>query len=420
MSHPVSVRTWPKSILHIDGDSFFAACEQARDPELAGEPIVVGKERGIATAISKEAKQEGVTRGMQMQEVKEVCPNIRIVESDYEYYKMLAGRMFAIVRDYTPDVEEYSIDECFAEITGLRSVHNASYEKIAQDIKENLKGDIGVTFSVGVAPTKTTAKVASADAKPAGCTCIPARAIHYYLRDLPVEDIWGIGKRTAHRLHTHGIETALGFAHQDKSWIQTHLAKPYQQIWHELRGKSCKTIKTTSKKPQSITRSKTFSPSTTDKKELLGRIASHAEAVCKKARNARMYTDTISFFLKDQQFRTAGRKLTLSAKTNSPKECMRVIRTAFSHVYNPHREYRTTGVRMLHLIPYEKMQRDLFSTHIHTKEERKIFETIDEINDTLNGKKVRLARTLYKSQHYEKDDTKQVEKIQLPHLGRVR
>src|SRR4029450_4145302 len=107
---PLTLQTLPRAILHIDGDAFFASCEQSRKPALQGRPVVTGRERGIASSMSYEAKARGVTRGMRLQDIKRVCPEAVILPSDYETYSLLSRRLFAIVRRYTPDVEEYSID----------------------------------------------------------------------------------------------------------------------------------------------------------------------------------------------------------------------------------------------------------------------------------------------------------------------
>ena len=131
---PFSIHSFPRAILHIDGDAFFASCEQARDPALQGRPVICGKERGIAASMSYEAKARGVTRTMRLSEILRLCPDAVILPSDYETYSLLSKRFYSIVRRYTSEVEEYGIDECFADITGLRSVYKMSYEKIALEI----------------------------------------------------------------------------------------------------------------------------------------------------------------------------------------------------------------------------------------------------------------------------------------------
>jgi DNA polymerase-4/DNA polymerase V len=154
---PLSVQSWPQAIAHVDGDSFFASCEQALHSEYKGRPLVVGGERGIATAMSKEAKLLGITRGMQNHKIKSQFPECIIVPSDYESYSLFSLRIFAIARRYTPTVEEYSIDECFADVTGLRKSLKMSYVEITQSIKADLQRELGVTFSVGLAPSKVMA-----------------------------------------------------------------------------------------------------------------------------------------------------------------------------------------------------------------------------------------------------------------------
>src|SRR3990172_3256646 len=113
------LRSWPRAIVHIDGDAFFASCEQAVHPEYRDKPVVTGKERGIVAAASYEAKAKGVSRGVPLWEVKKLCPDAIILPSDYEKYSIFSKRMFAILRRFTPLVEEYSIDEAFVELTGL-------------------------------------------------------------------------------------------------------------------------------------------------------------------------------------------------------------------------------------------------------------------------------------------------------------
>lgn len=175
---PLALHAFPRAILHIDGDAFFASCEQSRTPSLQGKPVVIGKERGIVASMSYEAKACGVTRGMRLFEVKRLCPDAVILPSDYETYSLLSLRFFAIVRRYTPEVEEYSIDECFADLTGLRRPLRMSYLQMAEHLKHDLDTELGFTFSVGLAPNKVLAKIGSKWRKPSGLTVIPGYCIH--------------------------------------------------------------------------------------------------------------------------------------------------------------------------------------------------------------------------------------------------
>ena len=163
---------YPRAIVHVDGDGFFAACEVARDPSLRGKPVVTGAERGIVSAATYEAKALGISRGIRLSEVKKICPEAIILSSDYELYSLYSLRMNEIMRRYTPEVEEYGIDECFGDITGMRRVHHMDYEAIAKAIKDDLQRELDITFSVGLSCTKVLAKIGSKYAKPNGLTPI--------------------------------------------------------------------------------------------------------------------------------------------------------------------------------------------------------------------------------------------------------
>src|SRR3954470_22757085 len=142
-------RSYPRAILHVDGDAFFASCEVAKDPSLRGKPVITGKERGIVSACTYEAKALGIKRGMILSEVRKICPEAIILPSDYETYSLFSERMYKIVRRYTPELEEYSIDECFADLTGMRRVNKMPYPSMAEHIQEDLVRELGMTFSIG-------------------------------------------------------------------------------------------------------------------------------------------------------------------------------------------------------------------------------------------------------------------------------
>jgi DNA polymerase-4/DNA polymerase V len=182
-------------------------------------------------------RPRGVTRAMRLFEVRKLCPDAVILPSDYETYSLLSKRFFAIVRRYTPDVEEYGIDECFADITGMRRPLRMKYIEIARRIKADADAELGFRFSVGLARNRVVAKIASKWAKPSGFTAIQARDIHLYVEDLPVEKILGVGPQTSALLQKFGIRTALDFARKDEEWVLAHLTRPHVNIWQELNGR---------------------------------------------------------------------------------------------------------------------------------------------------------------------------------------
>ncbi|MDD5671122.1 MAG: DNA polymerase IV, partial [Candidatus Omnitrophica bacterium] len=144
---PISIRSFASPIVHIDCDAFFTSVEQALKPELRGHPVVTGKERGIVACASYEAKAIGVQRPMRIFEARKICPGLICLPSDYETYSLYSRRLFGIIRRFTPIVEEYSIDEAFAELSGLRRIYRTDYVQIAWQIKQSLQKELGLTVS---------------------------------------------------------------------------------------------------------------------------------------------------------------------------------------------------------------------------------------------------------------------------------
>ncbi|MDP6625313.1 MAG: DNA polymerase IV, partial [Nitrospinota bacterium] len=237
-NQPLTIHSWPQAIAHVDADAFFASCEQAVDPELKGKPVITGKERGIVAAASYEAKAKGVKRATNLFQAKKVCPDLIMLPSDYETYSLFSVRMFEIFRRFSPDVEEYSIDEAFIDLTGLRRSFHGSYKSIVRKIQTTVEKELDITVSVGLSVSKVLAKIASKHKKPKGLTAIPGREIHRYLANLQVDKVWGIGANTAAHLRKLGVNTALKFARKDEEFVKKHLTKPHIEIWHELNGRS--------------------------------------------------------------------------------------------------------------------------------------------------------------------------------------
>ena len=377
---PLTLYSFPRAIVHIDADAFFASCEQSLNPKLKGKPVITGQERGIAASMSYEAKARGITRGMTLREIKRICPDVIILPSDYETYSLLSKRLFSIVRRYTPDVEEYSIDECFADITGLRRYFRMSYPQIAEQIKNTLDRELGITFSVGLALNKVIGKIASKWKKPCGLTVIPGKHIHLYLAKLSVGKVWGIGPQTTSYLQKHGIETALDFARKTEAWVKKRLTKPHYVIWQELNGNFVYTLETEEKHDyQSISKMKTFRPSSRDKEFVFAQLCRNIENACIKARRYKLAAKEIAIFLRTQQFNHTGAEIMLSRPTAFPNEMIKLARGSFDQFYQ-HGLYRATGVILTKLKEDITMQTDLFDDPLRIEREKRLFEGIDLID----------------------------------------
>lgn len=376
-----TTRSFPRAILHFDADSFFASVEQSLDHTLRGKVVVTGGERGAVTSVSVEGKKLGFGRGMSLIEIKKACPDVVIVPGDYTAYSIYAKRMYRIARSFTPDVEEYSIDECFADITGLRAQYRMPYEKIALLMKERLQTELGITFGVGLGPNKTVAKIASKLNKPDGFAAIPGKSIHTFLKDVPIGSLWGVGFRTALRLEKLGVHTALDFAMKDEAWLKVNaMSKPYRDIWLELRGHFVRELHTDEDDLMgSILQSRTFKP-TTDRHAILSALAKNIEGACTKARRHSVKGKTWRFYLKTQDFTYAGKNLTMSIPLSDPREFLQLVEQHFNSVFQAGTLYRATGFGMYGIVPEKSLIPDLFGETVRVEGESRVLGVVDTLN----------------------------------------
>jgi len=376
-----SLHSWPRAILHIDGDAFFTSCEEAIHPELRGKPLIAGGERGIVACASYAAKRMGIKRGVSLREAKKICPGLIVLPSDYETYSLFSRRMFNVIRRFTPDVEEYSIDEAFADITGMRRALRGSYESIALNIKNEISKELGLSISVGLSLTKVLAKTASKHQKPDGFTAIPGRMIAVYLEHLPVQKIWGIGHATANYLSKMGVRTALEFARLSENTIRQRFAKPGVEIWQELRGESVYPVCPEEKSTYaSISKTKTFTPSSGDPDYLFAHLMRNLESACIKARRYHLAAKRFMAFLKKSNFDSVGREIRLNRPSVYPMELSLELRRLFAEMYCPGELYRATGIVLMELSPDVHLQMNLFEDALKAERVRDIYRVIDEIS----------------------------------------
>jgi len=393
-----SLFSWPQAILHIDGDAFFASVMCSVNPSLIGKPIITGSERGIATAISYEAKKRGITRGMPYFEIKKKCPECLFVESDYDLFSLVSSRMFSIMKKYSPFVEEYSIDEGFIDITGLRRMHRQSYEEIALSIKKELEQKLNLTVSVGLSITKSLAKLASSFRKPSGFTPVKGKHIEYLLKNRAARDIWGVGPNTAAYLEKYNIKTALDFALLSETFITSHLSKPYYEIWQELRGIKIFDLQLGTKEAyKSISKTETFTPPTNDKELLWSRLITHVEDAFKKARIYNYTVGRVDIFLKTQQFSYKTTTYKLLSKTSFPLLIHSDLRKTFESIYSSRHQYRTTGCTISDLEDAKMTQTSLF-------EKINTYEKTKKLYEVISSGKVDFGTSLLKKRNSPKKD----------------
>lgn len=383
-----------KFIFHMDGDAFFVAVEIAKNQKLKGLPVVTGEEKGIVSALSYEAKALGVVRGMPIFKLRKEFPNVIVLPGDYRSYVKYSKMMFDIVRRYIDDVEEYSIDECFGDLTGLDKPLKMSYLDIANRIKKEVNEELKLSVSIGIAPTKVLAKVASKWQKPNGLTVIDQNTKFDFLEKTLAEKIWGIGRQTSFFLNRKGIKTAMDFVNKDISWIRENLSKPYEIIWHELRGVSLIELDSNIKTNySSVQKTRSFHPATNDRAFLLSQLSKHIEDACAKARHYNLSPKSISFFIKTRNFEYFTYKIILETVTNSPEIINSLVNEYFDKVYKKDFLYRTTGVSLLGLMPSSLLQNDLFGNRKKANKFEVIHKQIDILENKYGRKSVYLAST---------------------------
>jgi len=383
-----------RAIFHMDGDAFFVGVEIAKNSKLKGLPVVTGKERGIVTALSYEAKALGVYRGLPIFQLKKDFPNIIILPGDYASYVKYSRDMFNIVRRYVDDVEEYSIDECFADLTGLDKPLKMSYREIAELIKRKVNSEMALSVSLGVAPTKVLAKVASKWVKPDGLTVIEIANAQKFLQQVPINKIWGVGPQTSKFLMRKGIQTAGDFAGRSINWVGHYLSKPYIEIWKELNGVSIFKINPLAKTEySSIQKTRTFYPPTEDKIFLFSQLSKHIEDACSKARYYKLAPRKVSIFLKTQSFCYARSEVRLLSATNSPEMILPIVRCQLDKIYKAGTSYRASGAGLHDLTSHSVIQRDLFGETVRAGKFDAIHEQIDDLEGKFGKHIVHLAST---------------------------
>lgn len=395
-----------KAIILVDGDAFFASCEQAVHPEYRGKPVVTGAERGIVATASYEARVYGIKRGVALRDVKTLCPETIILPSNYETYSLFSKRMFEIMRRTTSMVEEYSIDEAFADITGLRGPMHKSYQHIAEAMKHAIETELGITVSLGLASTKVLAKLAANINKPSGLTIITQGSISEYLEKTPVGNIWGIGHQTTQYLKKFQIHTAKQFADRPQTWVEQYFSKPHQELWHELNGRTMYPVEMGLKRSYaSISKTKTFTPPSSNPAFVFAQLSKNIENAFIKTRRYQLAAKRIVVYLKTQQFITQGVEAKLNRATSFPNEVLPHVRELFTTLFKAGTQYRATGVILVDLQPDDAIQMNLFEQPVKIDALEHIYASVDQLAKKYGKHTVFLgssmaAHTTGQHQHY--------------------
>lgn len=389
---PLMLSSYPRAILHIDGDAFFTSVEQSMHPDLKGRPVVTGKERGIIACASYEAKALGIKRGVGLWEAKKKCPDLIVLPSDYESYSIYSKRMFEIMRRYTPEVEEYSIDEGFADITGMRRLFRCSYKDIALQVQDIIHKELDLTVSIGLSCSKSLAKIASDFRKPNGITAVRGKFIHLFLQRIPLEEVWGLGPSAQNLLRKYGLNTAYDFVLRDEKWIRKMLHKPGWEIWQELRGHPVKNLELKAKPPKaSIMKGKTFSAPSSDRAYVYAKLIRNIESAFIKLRRHNMRAKELAIYLRQKDYTENGLSVRFSRAVTNAMEITSVVWNLFNRLYVNGAEYRSTTAVLGRIESNAVRQYELFEDPLVVEKTEELGRVVDQINRRYGKHRIFLA-----------------------------
>ncbi len=354
----------------VDCNNFFVSCERLLKPELIGKAVcVLSNNDGCVVSRSNEAKRMGVEMGAPYFIAKNQFKKVIFLSGNLSYYCEISKRVMDKLYDFTPDVEVYSIDEAFLDLTGLKKTFNCSYEKICERIIKEIKDEIGIDVSVGLSYSKVLAKLANDKAKDLQKIKIDKknykigfRQIKQELQGTLVSQVWGVGKNTASLLKKYSIQSAWDFVLQEDIWIKKNLGKTGLDLKQELLGNSVNPVQNTDSPPKTISRSESFKEFQTNKTYIQKELNYHIHRVCKKLRQENLLTSCISVMLRTKDFQIQSIKINLVNPTNTEFELLEHSKNILDLLYEKNTVYRSCGFCAMKLTIATVQQISIFNS----------------------------------------------------------
>lgn len=373
-----------------DCNNFFVSCERVFRPDLEGRPVIVlSRNDGCAIARSNEAKALGIKMGDPLFKIKELVArhNVAVFSSNMELYADFSRRIRSILRQSAPQIDVYSIDEAFLD---LRGVENVDFDAFAKRLSTRCRRETGVPVSVGVAPTKTLAKIAAELCKHypklrGGCYMYREDDIEKVLRKCAIEDVWGIGRRSAPRLRAMGVNTAYDFTRLSGEWVQRKMGATGLRTWHELRGTPSIGFEHSVVAKQSICNSRSFSSEIYDFRELREHIAKFAAMTAKKLRDESSLCSQLTVFIATNRFSATEPQqfghitIPFAEPTDSALRIARSACEALEEIFVSGTGYKKAGVTASGITPREGNTISMFNAEENERHHR-LMQAIDHIN----------------------------------------
>ena len=380
----------------IDCDNCYVSCERVFRPDLKDKPVVVlSNNDGCVVARSNEAKKMGIKAGTPYFQLAEQFPNQKIVvfSSNYELYGELTSRVVSIIRNEAPAYFRYIIDECFVYLDGMEKIDLKAW---CEELHKKIKRNVGMPVSIGLAPNKTLAKMASHFAKKyqgyRHCCMIDTdekriKALKLY----PIDEVWGIGRRYAARLEALGVKTAYDFAEHNQTWVKATFNNiVIDRTWRELNGEDCVPNEEMAKK-KSICTSRSFNGMITDLDGLRTHVSNYAARCAEKLRQQGTVASIVGVFLNTNAFREDlpqywnFQEMRLVTPSSSTITIVKAANEVLQKLYRQGYHYKKAGVIVMGIGPNSPIQQDLFDINAEQFEKMKRLDAVIDRINKVNG-----------------------------------
>lgn len=388
-------------VVHIDLDAFFASVEVLLNPELKGKPVVVGglpHERGVASTCSYEARKYGVHSGMPLRQCYRLCPQAVFVRGNYHIYQAFSEKFFRILHEYTPDVEEASLDEAYLEFTRCRHLY-PSFSEVAREIKRRVEKELGLSVSVGAASNKILAKLATRKAKPGGFFELKPGQEQEFLRELDISEIPGIGPKAQVMLRLLNVHKIADLWQVPLGTLRSLFGTVGDELYLLSRGIDYRPL-SVSGKPKSFSRETTFLQDIWDRDLLLAHLAYLCDRLALSLRQEKYYARVIEVKARYSDFKTVSRRRVLSLPVQETNRIYRVAEELFLELWEGSRlALRLVGVKASELV--EARHLSLFE--LYSEREERLCQALDRVREKYGFNALLTVREKMLSEVYEED-----------------
>lgn len=367
-------------ILHVDMDAFYASVEEREQPALCGRPLVVGgrpEARGVVSAANYAARKFGIHSAMPSVTALRLCPHLRIIAPRGEFYAGVSAQILGIFNRYTPIIEPLSLDEAFLDPAGSERLHGDA-KQIGRAIKADIRTELGLVASVGVAANKFLAKLASGADKPDGFTVIHPSRVQGFLDDLPVERICGVGKAAKARLNRAGIRTVSQLRQCSIAWLKKEFGRNGERLWQLARGRDERKVIPDSE-VKSISQETTFATDVSALDILRATALNLTEGVCYRLRQASLSGTTVTLKIRFEDFSTITRARGLTEASSTTGDIWHLADGLLQQTLAGKKfSVRLIGIGVTNFQQLETAQADLFKPDGGAKQ-----KALDELTDEI-------------------------------------